>query len=188
MLREQPPPLMHRRATASRTNRGTSGSSRRATVASGDKFGGAPPPLGGGRPGWRSFQDAAVTGLDGSGARGFIWAQSASGTGATIYRVTAMSVDLKELTDHDHTDECPVCRAQDIVQSALLPAASAWEANGELPRFSVALQGAAELLGVMLEEGISREDIESALDQLLDDIEQRIVEDQVMGGPPKGSA
>lgn len=46
-VREQPPPLMHRRATASRTNRGTSGSSRRATFASGDKFGGTPPPLGG---------------------------------------------------------------------------------------------------------------------------------------------
>ncbi len=40
----------------------------------------------------------------------------------------------------------------------------------------------------MLEEGISREDIESALGRLLDDIKQRIVENQVMGGPPKGSA
>ena len=74
------------------------------------------------------------------------------------------------------------------VASALVPAASAWEANEELPRFSVALHGAAALLGVMLEEGISREDIESALGRLLDDIEQRIVEDQVMGGPPQGSA
>ena len=99
-----------------------------------------------------------------------------------------MSVDLKELTDHDHSDECPVCRAQNIVQSALLPAASAWEVNDELPRFSVALHGAAELLGAMLEGGISREDIETALGRLLDDIEQRITEDQVMGGPPQGSA
>ena len=178
---------MHRRATASGTNRGTSGSSRRATFASGDKFG-AHHPRSGSRPGWWSFQDAAATGLDGSGAKGFIWPQSASGTGATIYQVTAMSVDLKELTDHDHSDECPVCRAQDIVQSALLPAASAWEANDDLPRFSVALQGAAELLGVMLEEGISREDIESALGQLLDDIELRTAEDKALGGPPMGSA
>ena len=107
---------------------------------------------------------------------------------STIYRVTAMSVDLKELTDHDHSDECPVCRAQNIVRSALLPAASAWEATDELPRFSVALQGAAELLGVMLEEGISREDIESALGQLLDDIEFRTAEDKALGGPPMGSA
>ena len=141
-----------------------------------------------GRPGWWNVLDAAVTGLDGSGARGFIWPPSASGTGATIYRVKAMSVDLKELTDHDHSDECPVCRAQNIVQSALLPAASAWETNDELPRFSVALHGAAELLGVMLEEGISREDIESALGQLLDDIELRTAEDKALGGPTMGSA
>ncbi|MCZ6849005.1 MAG: hypothetical protein O7F75_09180 [Alphaproteobacteria bacterium] len=133
-------------------------------------------------------QDEAVAGLDGGSVRGFIWPQSARGTGATIYRITAMSVDLKELTDHDHSDECPVCRAQNIVRSALLPAASAWEATDELPRFSVALQGAAELLGVMLEEGISREDIESALGQLLDDIELRNAEDKALGGPPMGSA
>ena len=128
------------------------------------------------------------TGLDGGSVRGLIWPQSASGTGATIYRVTAMSVDLKELTDHDHSDKCPVCRAQDIVQSALLPAAAAWEAKDELPRFSVALHGAAELLGAMLEEGEERSDIEAALSRLLDDIEQRIAEDRAMGGPPQGSA
>ncbi len=40
----------------------------------------------------------------------------------------------------------------------------------------------------MLEEGVERSNIEAALSRLLDDIEQRIVEDQVMGGPPKGSA
>ncbi|MCH7544013.1 MAG: hypothetical protein IIB65_10275 [Proteobacteria bacterium] len=136
----------------------------------------------------KAAQDEAVAGLDGGSVRGFIWPQSARGTGATIYRITAMSVDLKELTDHDHSDECPVCRAQNIVRSALLPAASAWEATDELPRFSVALQGAAELLGVMLEEGISREDIESVLGQLLDDIELRIAEDKALGGPPMGSA
>ena len=99
-----------------------------------------------------------------------------------------MSVDLKELTDHDHSDECPVCRARDIVHSALLPAASAWEAKDELPRFSVALHGAAELLGVMLEEGVERSDIEAELSRLLDDIEARIAEDRAMGGPPQGSA
>ncbi len=47
----------------------------------------------------RFRENEAVAGLDGGGVRGFIWPQSASGTGATIYRVTAMSVDLKELTD-----------------------------------------------------------------------------------------
>ncbi len=40
----------------------------------------------------------------------------------------------------------------------------------------------------MLEEGVPREDIESALGRLLDEIEQRIAEDKAMGGPPQGSA
>ena len=97
-------------------------------------------------------------------------------------------MDLTPLLDHDLSDDCPICRAQDVIQIALLPAAAAWELNNELPRFSVALQGAAELLGVMLEEGISREDIESALGQLLDDIEAQIAEDAVMGGPTQGTA
>ena len=99
-----------------------------------------------------------------------------------------MTIDLTSLADHDLSDDCPVCRAQDIVRTALLPAAAAWEASDELPRLSVALHGAAGLLGVILEEGVERTDVEAALGRLLDDIEQRIAEDQVMGGPPKGSA
>ena len=71
---------------------------------------------------------------------------------------------------------------------ALLPAASAWELRNELPRFSVALHGSASLLGAMLHEGVPRNDIEAALGKLLDDIEQRITEDKVMGGPPQGTA
>ncbi len=96
--------------------------------------------------------------------------------------------DLTSLLDHDLSDDCPICRAQDVIQIALLPAAAAWELNNELPRFSVALHGAAELLGAMLLEGVERSDIDAALARLLDDIEARIAEDQVMGGPPKGSA
>ncbi len=99
-----------------------------------------------------------------------------------------MSVDLKELTDHDLSEDCPICRAQDTVHAALLPAAAAWELHNDLPRFSVALHGAAALLGAMLEEGVPRDDIESALGRLLDDIEQVIAEDKAMGGPPQGSA
>ncbi len=99
-----------------------------------------------------------------------------------------MTIDLTSLADHDLSDDCPVCRAQHIVRTALLPAAAAWEANDELPRLSVALHGAAELLGVILEEGVRRTDVEAALGRLLDDIEQRIAEDRVMGGPPRGSA
>ena len=60
--------------------------------------------------------------------------------------------------------------------------------NNELPRFSVALHGAAELLGAMLLEGVERSDIEAALGRLVDDIERRIAEDRVMSGPPRGSA
>ncbi len=99
-----------------------------------------------------------------------------------------MTIDLGSLLDHDLSDECPVCRARDIIQIALLPAAAAWELNNELPRFSIALHGAAELLGAMLMEGVERSDIEAALARLLDDIEACIAEDRVMGGPPKGSA
>ena len=99
-----------------------------------------------------------------------------------------MTVDLAPLLDHDLSDDCPICRAQDIIHTALLPAAAAWELNNELPRFSIALHGAAELLGAMLIEGVERSDIEAALGRLLDDIEARIAEDQVMGGPPKGNA
>ena len=58
-----------------------------------------------------------------------------------------MANNLTELTEHDFSDDCPICRAQDVVQFALLPAAAAWESNSELPRFSIALHGAAELLG-----------------------------------------
>ncbi len=99
-----------------------------------------------------------------------------------------MALDLDELTEHDGTGDCPVCKAQQIVEGALLPAAAAWELHHELPRFSLALHGAAGLLGAMLEEGLPREDIEAALSRLLDDIEQQVAEDQAMGGPPAGTA
>ncbi len=99
-----------------------------------------------------------------------------------------MAINLTELTEHDFGDDCPICRAQDVVHSALLPAASAWESKSELPRFAVALHGAAELLGVMLQDGVERQEVDAALSALLDEIEQRISEDQVMGGPPEGTA
>ena len=71
---------------------------------------------------------------------------------------------------------------------ALIPAAAAWELANELPRFSVALHGAASLLGVMMEEGVPRRELEATLSELLDEIEAGIDEDAVMGGPPQGSA
>ena len=99
-----------------------------------------------------------------------------------------MPVDLKKLTEHDMTDDCPICQAQQFVAVALMPAAAAWEQNSDLPRFSIALHGAAELLGAMLEEGVDRDEVESVVSGLLDEIEQRIAEDRAMGGPPQGTA
>lgn len=99
-----------------------------------------------------------------------------------------MSKTLEDLMEHDLSDDCPVCRAQDIVDAALVPAAAAWESRNELPRYSVALHGAAALLGAMMEEGIPRAEIDGALRQLLDDIEQQLAEDSAMGGPPQGTA
>lgn len=99
-----------------------------------------------------------------------------------------MRIDLNSLTDHDLSDDCPICRTQDIVHIALLPAAAAWEMNSGLPRFALALHGAAGLLGAMLEEGVDRDDVEAALATLLDDIEEQIAEDRTFGGPPEGTA
>ncbi len=99
-----------------------------------------------------------------------------------------MSIDLNSLIEHDLSDECPICRTQDMVHIALLPAAAAWELNNQLPHFALALHGAAGLLGAMLEEGVPREEIEMALSALLDDIESQIDEDKTFGGPPRGTA
>ncbi len=99
-----------------------------------------------------------------------------------------MAFDLDELSEHDASENCPVCRAQQVVEGGLVPATASWELHHELPRFSLALHGAAGLLGAMLEEGIPRDEIEAALSRALDDIEQQIAEDKTMGGPPMGSA
>ncbi len=99
-----------------------------------------------------------------------------------------MPIDLNSITEHDMSDNCPVCRAQDIVDAVLLPAAAAWELRNELPRLSIALHGAAGLLSAMLEEGVPRTDVETALSRLLDDIEQQLAEDKAMGGPTQGTA
>ncbi len=99
-----------------------------------------------------------------------------------------MDVDLKTIVEHDLNDDCPVCRTQDIVEMALIPAASAWELANGLPRYAIAFHGAAGLLGAVMNEGVSREDVETVLAQLLDEIEAQITEDQMMGGPPQGTA
>lgn len=99
-----------------------------------------------------------------------------------------MSIDLDALTKHDLSDDCPTCRAQELVHMALLPAVAAWEAGNGLPHHSVVLHGAAGLLGVLLEEGANRDDIDAAIAALLDEIEMQIAEDRMMGGPTQGTA
>ena len=99
-----------------------------------------------------------------------------------------MANQLDELVHHDQTDDCPVYRAQNFVDLALIPAVAAWELNNELPRFSLALHGAAALMGIMLEEGVTRDNVDEAFSELLDDIERQIAETETMGGPPQGRA
>ena len=99
-----------------------------------------------------------------------------------------MPIDLNAIIEHDMSDDCPVCRAQNLVDMTLLPAAAAWEVRNELPRMSVALHGAAGLLSALLEEGVPRDDVEAALSRLLDDYEQQIADDEAMGGPTHGTA
>lgn len=99
-----------------------------------------------------------------------------------------MHFDFNQIVDHSGDDDCSACRAQDIVTAFLMPAVSAWESSHNLPRFSLALHGASGLLGAMMDEGLERSEIETALSHLLDEIERQIEEDKILGGPPQGSA
>jgi hypothetical protein len=97
-------------------------------------------------------------------------------------------VNLAALVDHAGDEDCSTCRAQEIATSILVPAVAAWETAQSLPRFSLALQGAAGLIGTMLEEGLDRHEVEEALARALDDVEQQIAEEKALGGPPQGTA
>ncbi len=99
-----------------------------------------------------------------------------------------MHIKIEDLVSHDETDECVVCRAQDIVSFMLVPAVAAWEHANQLPSHALSLHGAAALIGFMLQDGARREDVEHALAKLLDDMEQQIAEERVFGGPPQGTA
>jgi hypothetical protein len=98
-----------------------------------------------------------------------------------------MPIDLKAIVTHDSTDSCVACRAQDIAAQVLVPAAEAWEASHGLPRHSVALHGAAELLGRLLQAGVDREELDQAMTTLLDDIEAQLADDATIG-PAQGNA
>jgi len=99
-----------------------------------------------------------------------------------------MNNDLEKLITHEYSDDCMVCRAQDVVAFSLVPAAAAWETANELPQYSVALNGAAQLLAAMIADGLPRNDVEEALKTLLDDLEAQIKEEGVLGGPTQGNA
>ena len=99
-----------------------------------------------------------------------------------------MHIKIDDLVSHDETDECPACRAQDIVSFMLVPAVAAWEHANQLPSHALSLHGAAALIGFMMQDGAKREDVERALGGLLDDMEEKIAEDRVFGGPPQGTA
>ena len=99
-----------------------------------------------------------------------------------------MNNDLEKLITHEYSDDCMVCRAQDVVAFSLVPAAAAWATANELPQYSVALNGAAQLLAAILADGLPRNDVEEALKTLLDDLEAQIKEEGVFGGPTQGNA
>ena len=71
---------------------------------------------------------------------------------------------------------------------ARVPGAAAWETANELPQYSVALNGAAQLLAAMIADGLLRNDVEEVLKSLLDDLKASIKEEGVFGGPTKGNA
>jgi len=52
----------------------------------------------------------------------------------------------------------------------------------------LALHGAAGLLGVMLADGVPRDELDEALAQLLDELETAAAEDRALGGPTQGTA
>ena len=105
-----------------------------------------------------------------------------------IVRRRGMNNDLKKILAHEYSDDCMVCRAQDVVAFSSVPAAAGWETANELPQYSVALNGAAQLLAAMIADGLSRSGVKEALKRLLGDLEAQIKEDGVFGGPTQGNA
>ena len=117
-------------------------------------------------------------------------AQAPSRLGRVVQRRESRAASYSRCTPplpHVVTGTKPSCPAA-LCYPARTPAAAAGESKSELRRFAVARHGAAELRGVMLQDGVERQEVDAALSALLDEIEQRISEDQVMGGPPEGTA
>lgn len=99
-----------------------------------------------------------------------------------------MKPDFDNFIVHDSSDDCVACRAQDIVNYNLVPAVAAWEDAYQMPRHSLSVHGAASLMAFMLQNGVSREEIESAVARVLDDYEMQIAEEGLLAGPHQGTA
>jgi hypothetical protein len=99
-----------------------------------------------------------------------------------------MNPTFEKIITHDDSDDCPVCRAQDIVAFSLVPAVAAWEEAHQMPRHSVAVHGAASLMAFMIQNGVARKDIEEAVAHILDEYEMQIAEEGLLGGPHQGTA
>ena len=99
-----------------------------------------------------------------------------------------MNPTFEKIITHDESDDCPVCRAQEIVNFSLVPAVAAWEEAHQMPRHSIAVHGAASLMALMIQNGVAREDIEKAVAHILDDYEMQMAEEGLLGGPHQGTA
>jgi hypothetical protein len=104
------------------------------------------------------------------------------------HRGNLMNPTFEKIITHDDSDDCPVCRAQDIVNFSLVPAVAAWEEAHQMPRHSLAVHRAASLMAFMIRSGVVREDIEEAVAHILDDYEMQMAEEGLLGGPHQGTA
>jgi hypothetical protein len=105
-----------------------------------------------------------------------------------LRRNLVMSSTFDDIITHDASDECLACRAQDIVNASLVPAVAAWEDAYQMPRNSLAVHGAASLMAFMIQSGVARKEIESAVAKIVDDYELQIAEEGLLGGPHQGTA
>jgi hypothetical protein len=99
-----------------------------------------------------------------------------------------MNPTFEKIITHNASDECRVCRAQDIVSFSLVPAVAAWEQAFQMPRHSLAVHGATSLMAFMIQNGVARNDIEEAVAHVLDDYEMQIAEEGLLGSPHQGTA
>jgi hypothetical protein len=100
-----------------------------------------------------------------------------------------MLMPLESWITHDHYVDCIACRCSELAANIVGQAVAAWEVSKDLPRGSLALFGAAGLLAALLVDGYSRQEIEKALSELLDEIETDVAAAvSALGGLSGGNA